>query len=871
MRKLIFLFLFVINCLNLLSQQLPLYNKGKEGSVHISIASGVGFQAYDFDLMKATGEEWGFVQGTYKTIDIGEHTYTSENLKTSYRWLWGSNLLWLNWTDENIAGITKSYDPRSDEKPLSVTEFQKYYGNWFTLINEATSYMTPDYREFRNTKGGDIQEGWDLPSLTDMAQLIGQAPLKKGTILENVLDFVAAGDQENPNNVETEWNIFSNTSGLMLTPLGSRNPGQDELSKHIYAHKKLSKIKLREWEQTFTFFVDYIAFSPKDYHYTQVRFCRLKSDEELGYKIYVDKCNDAVILMDVKDSPDSEIPELPKGLERGIALKYLNVNTGVVIKTWNEIQEEAKEYRVAIPTLPQAPQLTYPKCIESEDSTNNTVIVPDPYKKGEEGSVHIWISEVGTDNHGVGFLAYDFDLMAERNTNDGFQGTYPTIDVGEYTYTTKNLKAIYRQRWSTDFTWLNWTADNIDKINTSHQASTSLPSPSDFQKYYGNWFTFLPSVVSYRYPSLCQFRNSIGDTNLLEGWELPDIIDIYQMIGQTPRSTTNLYNDILDFVSGESVNEFNNYQTEWNGYSNIAGLRLTPLGSREPIPGDLSAHVYSHKKLSKLILKEDQQSFTFNVSGSRFNAKDAHYGQVRYCRAKTDRELGYKMYIDEAANRVVMLPYEANSSLPELPKGLERGIALRYANRKHMKVLRKWSDIKKEAEALEKTLNGEYTSFPQDNDEDEDDDFGFDEGDNENEEGDNEGENENNSGEIINLISYAYDLSGNRIKKEIVLINPKTKSYTEENVAQPIFENINKQKITIYPNPTKGELTLDIGDLSDKDIYHVNITDMIGRVVVNQKISESRSHFNIQSQPQGVYLMTLIVNGEKSVWKIIKE
>lgn len=338
----------------------------------------------------------------------------------------------------------------------------------------------------------------------------------------------------------------------------------------------------------------------------------------------------------------------------------------------------------------------------------NGQISPDSYMKGKEGSLHIWISETGVDGDGVCFLAYDFDKNQERGTNQGFQGTYKTIQIGEYDYTKENLKALGRERWGTNYEWLRWNDQNISSITNTFSQEKPL-SVTDFNRVYGSWFSLLPAVSSYANPNHVIFRDKENGT-VVKGWGLPSIDDILQIIGQAP-SSGNANTDLLNFVGASNLDVPVGHNAYWyNTYKNISGLTLTPLGSREPYVGNLATNVYAFKVLSKLRLRGgiNEGTFSFYVSGSIFSPKDYHYSQVRYCRAKTDEELGYKLYIDKCKDEVLMLPLNEEVDLVELPKGLERGIALRYANRGNMKILKKWSEIEEEG----KRIRSQIPSLP---------------------------------------------------------------------------------------------------------------------------------------------------------------
>lgn len=360
------------------------YEKGKTGVVNIAIASGISLAPWDFRIDDWVNQfaqwddynnrnNWGDYIEDYKTIDIGEYTYTSQNLKGLYqhRVTMGSNYRWANWTDDRIKKITESYVPAEDETPLNVEDFYEFYGTWFLHHSEVDSYKDAEYRKISNINTGVVEAGWTLPNIGDMMQLMGQAPRKTGNIINDIMDFVAAGENDTPQGHVTDWASYSNTSGLTLTPLGLRVGATENIESGRRDFKKATSIYLQDGpnreggaensvnRKAMLFSNDYIQYVQEQEYNNQVRYCRPKTAEELGYKICIDQCHDAVVILPLNENTD--LPEIPKGLERGIILRYANIENKTVSKSWLEIRQEAAEYRKVLTSLPDAPVLKFPQ------------------------------------------------------------------------------------------------------------------------------------------------------------------------------------------------------------------------------------------------------------------------------------------------------------------------------------------------------------------------------------------------------------------------------------------------------------------------------------------------------------------------------
>ena len=115
-------------------------------------------------------------------------------------------------------------------------------------------------------------------------------------------------------------------------------------------------------------------------------------------------------------------------------------------------------------------------------------------------------------------------------------------------------------------------------------------------------------------------------------------------------------------------------------------------------------------------------------------------------------------------------------------------------------------------------------------------------------------------------VSYAYDEVGNRVKREIVL---QTRA-AEESTNESYSEMLNDRDIRIYPNPTEGQLTIEVtGDGGSRfDIYNFD-----GQQMLTDDSGAGRVVLDISSQPKGLYILRVTTEngGDSSTWKIVKK
>jgi len=153
-------------------------------------------------------------------------------------------------------------------------------------------------------------------------------------------------------------------------------------------------------------------------------------------------------------------------------------------------------------------------------------------------------------------------------------------------------------------------------------------------------------------------------------------------------------------------------------------------------------------------------------------------------------------------------------------------------------------------------------------------------------------------------IKYTYDASGNRTFRTIVMKAPEQtpppQDSTEnviddeedpfaivqdtENEDENLHETNNNKKtpqevytdalsetlITIYPNPTKGLLTVKFTNMPQDAVSGVTLFDMQGKIIKQQQSLSDENKLDISAQPVGTYIMRINIGDEKTSWKIIK-
>ncbi len=124
-------------------------------------------------------------------------------------------------------------------------------------------------------------------------------------------------------------------------------------------------------------------------------------------------------------------------------------------------------------------------------------------------------------------------------------------------------------------------------------------------------------------------------------------------------------------------------------------------------------------------------------------------------------------------------------------------------------------------------------------------------------------------------IIYSYDNSGNRDGRVYVPPSKSTmddnKSSSEEQTEKPLCDQFGDIGIKIYPNPTRGELSIELENLPEDIEGQISVYDISGKLVYIQTELVNINPVNIESYADGMYTLRIILGDNISEWKLIKE
>ncbi|MDR1372299.1 MAG: T9SS type A sorting domain-containing protein [Dysgonamonadaceae bacterium] len=124
----------------------------------------------------------------------------------------------------------------------------------------------------------------------------------------------------------------------------------------------------------------------------------------------------------------------------------------------------------------------------------------------------------------------------------------------------------------------------------------------------------------------------------------------------------------------------------------------------------------------------------------------------------------------------------------------------------------------------------------------------------------------------LQSINFSYDATGNLTNRIINLQsgNASFGAAAREASVETFIDIIDKQEVKIYPNPTKGQIRVEITSLPDGSEGCIVIYDSAGKIVAQQQTIASDNSLDISQNTDGIYIMRIRIGEEESTWKIIK-
>jgi hypothetical protein len=131
---------------------------------------------------------------------------------------------------------------------------------------------------------------------------------------------------------------------------------------------------------------------------------------------------------------------------------------------------------------------------------------------------------------------------------------------------------------------------------------------------------------------------------------------------------------------------------------------------------------------------------------------------------------------------------------------------------------------------------------------------------------------------------YSYDKNGNRTGRNTIKL--KAGSFVASARDSALAADAMNGQITdpeiyqgaagesfvkIYPNPTRGELKVEITDFDFAQKSAIYVYNTAGHLVAQKSPATDMNIINLLHQPNGMYIMKILLGDKTSEWKVIKE
>jgi hypothetical protein len=127
-------------------------------------------------------------------------------------------------------------------------------------------------------------------------------------------------------------------------------------------------------------------------------------------------------------------------------------------------------------------------------------------------------------------------------------------------------------------------------------------------------------------------------------------------------------------------------------------------------------------------------------------------------------------------------------------------------------------------------------------------------------------------------VKYAYDGSGNRKSRNVIVLksvkadSARTPQAGELASKKQVFtDSVGNQKILIYPNPTQGQLLVEIQGVGEETKMSLYLYNLSGGLLISKTPVSSCTPLDLTGYPIGTYILKVAVGSKMSEWKVVKE
>jgi hypothetical protein len=134
--------------------------------------------------------------------------------------------------------------------------------------------------------------------------------------------------------------------------------------------------------------------------------------------------------------------------------------------------------------------------------------------------------------------------------------------------------------------------------------------------------------------------------------------------------------------------------------------------------------------------------------------------------------------------------------------------------------------------------------------------------------------------QTVDYVEFDYDAAGNRTTREVIYLKSSVVDDPQarhENGFQPAVDSVEfkstlgTKEITIFPNPTKGSLTIAMAGAQETGPATLVLFSLKGEVILQQEIRQPSTTLDLSGQPPGTYLLQITTAAGRETCKVVKE
>lgn len=118
-------------------------------------------------------------------------------------------------------------------------------------------------------------------------------------------------------------------------------------------------------------------------------------------------------------------------------------------------------------------------------------------------------------------------------------------------------------------------------------------------------------------------------------------------------------------------------------------------------------------------------------------------------------------------------------------------------------------------------------------------------------------------------ISFAYDETGNRVKREIIITQKSRAMEKPEDKDESYYDALGDRMIKIARNGS-GVIKVTVINMASDDECYIDVCSIDGMQVFIETHGGAETIIDISNRPDGIYILRVVVNETQTIWKITK-